>query len=94
MTELARVLPKSILSAIDRYRALHGIRSRKTALEQMVQQVAPSHPLEQALQAAEKLPKGSVSGRAIAQFQESKRLQASGKEEFVTLQHYLEHRKD
>jgi trehalose-6-phosphate synthase len=93
MTDLARALPKNVLMAVDRYRALYGIRSRAKALERMVQTVAPEHPLEVTLRNAEKLPKGSVSKEVIAQFEESRRLQEAGLEEFVSLEEAMSRRK-
>ncbi len=92
MTDLARALPKSVLTAVDRYRALYGIRSRAKALERMIETVVPEHPLEVTLRNAEKLPKGSVSSEIIAQFEESRRLQAAGLEEFVSLEEAMRRR--
>lgn len=68
MTDLAKALPKNVLIAVDRYRAQHRIRSRAKALEAMVQEVVPEHPLELALRQAPKLPKGSVSKEMLEQF--------------------------
>jgi hypothetical protein len=51
------------------------------------------HPLKIALENAPKLPKGSVSKKAIAQFEESRRLQASGLEKFVSLEQAMRQRK-
>jgi hypothetical protein len=93
MTDLAKALPESVLRAVDRYRAQHGIRNRAKALELMVQEVVPEHPLEVALRNAPKLPKGSVSKEAIEQFEESRRLQAAGLEEFVSLEEAMRSRK-
>jgi trehalose-6-phosphate synthase len=82
MTDLARALPKSVLTAVDRYRALYGIRSRAKAVEAFV----PEYPLEVTLRNAEKLPKGSVSPEILEQFEESRRLQAEGLEKFISLE--------
>ncbi len=67
MTDLAHALPKNVLMAVDRYRALYGIRSRAKALERMVQAV----PLEVTLRNAPKLPKGSVSPEILEQLKQA-----------------------
>jgi hypothetical protein len=71
MTDLARALPESVLRAVDRYRAQHGIRNRAKALELMVQEVVPEHPLEAALRNAPKLPKGSVSRETLEKIKQA-----------------------
>ena len=93
MTDLARALPKSVLAAVDRYRIARGIRSRARALEAMVLEVVPEHPLEAKLRNAPKLPKGTVSKESLAQIKESHRLQAAGLEEFVSLEELIKSRK-
>ncbi|NJK44651.1 MAG: hypothetical protein HC933_10515 [Pleurocapsa sp. SU_196_0] len=40
MTKLERVLSKRALAAVDAYRALHGIRTRRAAITAMVLSVA------------------------------------------------------
>jgi trehalose-6-phosphate synthase len=87
MTDLARVLPKSVLVAVDRYRLLHGIRSRAKALERMVQTLIPEHPLEATLRNAPKLPKGSVSPEIL------KQLKQAESEPRVSLQEAMRQRK-
>jgi trehalose-6-phosphate synthase len=71
MTDLARALPKNVLVAVDRYRALYGIRSRAKALERIVEAFVPEHPLEVTLRNAEKLPKGSVSPEILEQLKQA-----------------------
>lgn len=51
------------------------------------------HSLEVALRNAPKLPKGSVSNEAIAQFEESRRLQVAGLEKFISLEQAIGQRK-
>ena len=87
MTDLARALPKNVLMAVDRYRALYGIRSRAKALERMVQAVAPERPLEVTLRNAPKLPKGSVSPKILEQLKQSE------SEPRVSLQEAMRQRK-
>ncbi len=53
----------------------------------------PEHPLEIALRNAPKLPKGSVSQKALEQFEESRRLQAAGLEKFSSLEEAMRQRK-
>lgn len=53
----------------------------------------PEHPLEIALKKAIKLPKGSGSKEAIAKFEESCWLQATGLEKFISLEQAMRQRK-
>jgi hypothetical protein len=53
----------------------------------------PEHPLKIALRNAPRLSKGSVSKEAIAQFEESRRLQVAGLEKFISLEQVMRQRK-
>ena len=71
MTLLEQVLSKKALATVDRYRSRHGIRSRKKALEMMLEESIPEHPFEVALRNAPKLPKGSVPKEILEQLKQA-----------------------
>ena len=71
MTLLEQALSKKALANLDRYRSRNGIRSRKKALEILLEESIPEHPFEVALRNAPKLPKGSVPKEILDQLQQA-----------------------
>ena len=51
--------------------------------------ILSEHPIEVTLRNAPKLPKGSVLKQSLEQIKESRRLQAAGLEEFISLKELI-----
>jgi hypothetical protein len=88
MTYLEKAVTSKTLARIDQFRKLHGIRTRKQALETLVLEAAieQEHPLTIKLRNAPKASKGSVSKEIIAQIQRSRNDEAHGQEVWTSFE--------
>ena len=66
MTMLEKAISKDSLARLDIYRRMRGLRTRKQALERLLSEVVPEHPLTTKLRLAKENPTDEALPKEVA----------------------------